>query len=92
MCALFGNDPYWGRVLAAVGTTDAEFDPNRIDVSFNGVRVCRDGAADPEAPTVDISGRDVALGVDLHVGTAEVTVFTNDLTLAYVHENSAYTS
>jgi glutamate N-acetyltransferase/amino-acid N-acetyltransferase len=92
MCALFGNDPYWGRVLAAVGTTDAAFDPDRIDVAFNGVRVCRDGAADPDAPVVDISGRDLEVGVDLHAGAAEVTVWTNDLTLAYVHENSAYTS
>ena len=92
MCALFGNDPYWGRVLAAIGTTDATFDPDRIDVAFNGVRVCRDGAADPEAPSVDISGRDLEVGVDLHAGSAEVTVWTNDLTLAYVHENSAYTS
>jgi glutamate N-acetyltransferase/amino-acid N-acetyltransferase len=92
MCALFGNDPYWGRVLAAVGTTDATFDPERIDVSFNGVRVCRDGAVDPDAPAVDISARDLEVGVDLRSGSAEVTVFTNDLTLAYVHENSAYTS
>jgi glutamate N-acetyltransferase/amino-acid N-acetyltransferase len=92
MCALFGNDPYWGRVLAAIGTTTATFDPGRIDVSFNGVRVCRDGAADPDAPAVDISARDLEVGVDLHAGSAEVTVFTNDLTLAYVHENSAYTS
>lgn len=92
MCALFGNDPYWGRVLAAIGTTDATFDPDRIDVAFNGIRVCRDGAADPEAPSVDISERDLEVCVDLHAGSAEVTVWTNDLTLAYVHENSAYTS
>ncbi|SHN44898.1 bifunctional ornithine acetyltransferase/N-acetylglutamate synthase [Cryptosporangium aurantiacum] len=92
MCALFGNDAYWGRVLAAVGTTDATFDPDQLDVSFNGVQVCKNGAADPDAPTVDISGRDLAVGVDLHAGTAEATVYTNDLTLAYVHENSAYTS
>lgn len=92
MCALFGNDPYWGRVLAAVGTTDATFDPGQVDVAFNGVRVCRAGVADPEAPAVDISARDLEVSVDLHAGTAEVTVWTNDLTLAYVHENSAYTS
>ena len=92
MCALFGNDAYWGRVLAAVGTTDATFDPDQLDVSFNGVRVCRGGTADPDAPDVDISGRDLEVGVDLHAGTAEATVWTNDLTLAYVHENSAYTS
>ncbi|GAA3382717.1 bifunctional glutamate N-acetyltransferase/amino-acid acetyltransferase ArgJ [Cryptosporangium minutisporangium] len=92
MCALFGNDAYWGRVLAAVGTTDATFDPDQLDVSFNGVRVCKNSAADPDAPEVDISGRDLELGVDLHAGNAEATVYTNDLTLAYVHENSAYTS
>ena len=92
MCALFGNDPYWGRVLAALGTTDATFDPDRIDVAFNGVRVCRDSAADPDAPAVDISGRDLEVRVDLQAGSVEVTVWTNDLTLAYVHENSAYTS
>jgi glutamate N-acetyltransferase/amino-acid N-acetyltransferase len=92
MCALYGNDPYWGRVLAAIGTTDATYDPDRIDVSFNGTRVCVNGASDTEAPRVDISGRDLEVGVDLHAGEAEVMVHTNDLTLAYVHENSAYTS
>lgn len=92
MCALFGNDPYWGRVLAAIGTTDATFDPDRIDVSFNGVPVCLNSTANLDVETPDISGRALEVGVELHAGTAEATVYTNDLTLAYVHENSAYTS
>ncbi|MFI5954148.1 bifunctional glutamate N-acetyltransferase/amino-acid acetyltransferase ArgJ [Cryptosporangium sp. NPDC051539] len=92
MCALFGNDPYWGRVLAAIGTTDATFDPDRIDVSFNGVPVCVNSAANPGETAVDISARNLALDVDLHAGEHTATVHTNDLTLAYVHENSAYTS
>ncbi|MFG1926185.1 bifunctional glutamate N-acetyltransferase/amino-acid acetyltransferase ArgJ [Cryptosporangium sp. NPDC048952] len=92
MCALFGNDPYWGRVLAAIGTTDATFDPDRIDVSFNGVKTCVNGTKNPEAETADITPRHLDLEVDLHAGTSTATVHTNDLTLAYVHENSAYTS
>ncbi|TQS41660.1 bifunctional glutamate N-acetyltransferase/amino-acid acetyltransferase ArgJ [Cryptosporangium phraense] len=92
MCALFGNDPYWGRVLAAIGTTDATFDPDRIDVSFNDVPVCVNSAANPQAHAADISARNLDITVDLHAGENTATVHTNDLTLAYVHENSAYTS
>lgn len=90
--AVFGNDPNWGRVLAAIGTTSAEFDPYRVDVSMNGVRVCAAGAPDQPRESVDLSSREVDILIDLHAGVAEATVFTNDLTHDYVHENSAYTS
>jgi glutamate N-acetyltransferase/amino-acid N-acetyltransferase len=91
-CAFFGNDPNWGRVLAAVGTTSAAFEPDALDVTINGVRVCRAGAAGEPRDLVDLSGRDVAVLVDLHAGPAAATVWTNDLSLAYVHENSAYST
>jgi glutamate N-acetyltransferase/amino-acid N-acetyltransferase len=91
-CALFGNDPNWGRVLAAVGTTPAAFDPDRLDVTMNGVLVCRDGAAFGDRSQVDLTGRKIRIGVELHAGQEAVTVWTNDLSLAYVHENSAYSS
>jgi glutamate N-acetyltransferase/amino-acid N-acetyltransferase len=89
-CALAGADPYWGRVLAAVGTTDATFDPDRLDVAFNGVRVCRDSQADPAAGPADISGRQVHLLLDLRSGAESATVWTTDLTPAYVHLNADY--
>lgn len=91
-CALFGEDPNWGRVLAAAGTTSAAFEPDQIDVAMNGVWVCRNGAAAADRSQVDLSDRDVRIVVDLHSGEAEATVWTNDLSLAYVHENSAYSS
>ncbi|TXR52610.1 bifunctional glutamate N-acetyltransferase/amino-acid acetyltransferase ArgJ [Quadrisphaera setariae] len=90
--AIFGNDPNWGRVLAAVGTTDAAFDPDALDVSFNGVQVCRAGGVGDPREGVDLSGREVRIVVDLHAGPATATVWTNDLTHDYVHENSAYSS
>ena len=90
--ALFGNDPNWGRILAAVGTTDAEFEPDRIDVAVNGVWVCRAGAAAEDRSKVDLSGRDVGITVHLHEGEMSATVWTTDLSHAYVHENSAYSS
>ncbi len=90
--ALFGNDPNWGRVLAAVGTTEAEFEPDRLDVAMNGVWVCRTGAAAEDRSKVDLSGREVTITIDLHAGAAQATVWTNDLTHDYVHENSAYSS
>ena len=90
--AVFGNDPNWGRVLAAIGTTSAEFDPYRVDVSMNGVRVCHNGGPDAPRDQVDISGRFVLLELELAAGSAEATILTNDLTHAYVHENSAYSS
>ena len=90
--AIFGNDPNWGRVLAAIGTTAAEFDPYRVDVVMNDVRVCSDGGPDRPREEVDLTGRAVSLVIDLKVGDAEATILTNDLTHDYVHENSAYAS
>jgi glutamate N-acetyltransferase/amino-acid N-acetyltransferase len=90
--AVFGNDPNWGRVLAAVGTTAAEFDPFGIDVAMNGVRVCRAGQPDQPRTLVDLTERAVQVVIDLHAGEAGATVWTNDLTHDYVHENSAYAS
>ncbi len=91
-CAISGEDPNWGRVLAAVGTTDAAFQPERLAVALNGVWVCRDGAAGEDRTKVDLTGRLVTITVDLAAGDAEATVWTNDLTAAYVHENSAYST
>ncbi len=90
--AVFGNDPNWGRVLAAVGTTSAQFDPLALDVSINGVQVCRACGVGEDRSKVDMSGREVHVVVDLHAGEAEATVWTNDLTHEYVHENSAYST
>ncbi len=90
--AIFGNDPNWGRVLAAIGTTQAEFDPYAVDVSFNGVRLCSDGAPDRPRDEVDLTPRATAVLIDLKAGDAEATILTNDLTHDYVHENSAYSS
>jgi glutamate N-acetyltransferase/amino-acid N-acetyltransferase len=91
-CAFFGNDPNWGRVLAAVGTTSAAFEPDALDVAINGVQVCRAGAAGDPRDLVDLAGRDIHVLVGLHAGAATATVWTNDLSLAYVHENSAYST
>lgn len=90
--AVFGNDPNWGRVLASIGTTQAAFDPADLDVAMNGVWVCRKStpAADPES--VDLKPREVSVTIDLKAGSERATVWTNDLTHAYVHENSAYSS
>ncbi|MGN6446793.1 bifunctional glutamate N-acetyltransferase/amino-acid acetyltransferase ArgJ [Amnibacterium sp.] len=90
--AVFGNDPNWGRVLAAVGTTSARFDPFGIDVAMNGVQVCRAGQPDQPRALVDLTDRAVHVLIDLHAGDATATVWTNDLTHDYVHENSAYSS
>jgi glutamate N-acetyltransferase/amino-acid N-acetyltransferase len=94
--AIYGNDPNWGRVLAQVGTVPeqvAPFDPEQLDVSVNGVMVCRAGGAHEDPSLVDLAAnRLVTIGIDLHAGPAEVTLWTNDLTHAYVEENSAYTS
>jgi glutamate N-acetyltransferase/amino-acid N-acetyltransferase len=91
-CAVFGEDPNWGRVLASVGTTAAAFDPYAIDVRFNGVQVCKAGEAFEDESLVRFEGRDVLLLIDLHAGDATATIRTNDLTTAYVHENSAYST
>jgi glutamate N-acetyltransferase/amino-acid N-acetyltransferase len=90
--ALFGNDPNWGRILAAVGTTAAAFEPDALDVAVNGVWVCKGGAAADDRSTVDLSGRAVTIRIDLHAGADEATIWTNDLSHAYVHENSAYST
>jgi glutamate N-acetyltransferase / amino-acid N-acetyltransferase len=91
-CAVFGNDPNWGRVLAAVGTTTAAFDPASLDVSMNGVQVCRSGGVGEDRSLVDLTAREVLVVVDLHAGDATATIWTNDLTHDYVHENSAYST
>ncbi|WP_296140956.1 bifunctional glutamate N-acetyltransferase/amino-acid acetyltransferase ArgJ [uncultured Tessaracoccus sp.] len=91
-CAVFGNDPNWGRVLSAIGVTDAAFDPDRIDVSFNGVMVCRAGAIGEDRALVDLGEREVHVLVDLHEGAERATVWTNDLTHDYVRENAEYSS
>ena len=90
--AVFGNDPNWGRVLAAVGTTSAAFDPYDIDVSINGVMVCRSGEPGESRELVDLTPRAVRVLIDLKSGLDTATVWTNDLTHDYVHENSAYSS
>ncbi|HSP76188.1 MAG TPA: bifunctional ornithine acetyltransferase/N-acetylglutamate synthase, partial [Cryobacterium sp.] len=82
----------WGRVLAAVGTTDAAFDPYGIDVAINGVQVCTAGEPDQPRELVDLTPRSVSVLIDLHEGTETATIWTNDLTHAYVEENSAYSS
>ena len=90
--AVYGNDPNWGRILAAVGTTSAEFDPYNIDVSINGVSVSRKGQPDQSRDLVDMTPRKVDILISLNAGSAEATVYTNDLSHAYVTENSEYSS
>lgn len=90
--AIYGNDPNWGRILAAVGTTNAVFDPYNIDVSINGQLVSSKGAPAGDRSLVDLSPRRVEILIDLNSGSSEATVVTNDLTHAYVEENSAYSS
>ncbi|MFE0460613.1 bifunctional glutamate N-acetyltransferase/amino-acid acetyltransferase ArgJ [Kitasatospora sp. NPDC058965] len=91
-CAIHGEDPNWGRVLAAIGTTDAAFDPDRLDVAINGVWVCRAGATGEDRTLVDMTDRQVVITARLNAGTAAATLWTNDLTADYVHENSAYST
>ncbi len=90
--ALFGGDPNWGRILAAIGTTSALFDPDEVNVSINGVWVCRAGAAADDRTKADLSGRNVHVVIDLVAGVESATVWTNDLSIGYVHENSAYST
>ncbi|RYU11146.1 bifunctional glutamate N-acetyltransferase/amino-acid acetyltransferase ArgJ [Nocardioides iriomotensis] len=90
--AVFGKDPNWGRVLASIGTTDAAFDPADLDVAMNGVWVCRGSEPSEDPAKVDLTAREVNVTIDLKAGDARATVWTNDLTHAYVHENSAYSS
>ena len=91
-CALAGSDPNWGRVLSAVGTTDAVFDPDRLNVAMNGVWVCRAGAPGDDRSKVDLTGKDITITVDLSAGPQSAVILTTDLTEAYVHENSAYST
>lgn len=90
--AIFGKDPNWGRILASVGTTQAAFDPADLDVALNGVWVCRGSVPAEDPAGIDLGPRDVTVTVDLKAGDATATIWTNDLTHAYVHENSAYSS
>jgi glutamate N-acetyltransferase/amino-acid N-acetyltransferase len=89
-CAVFGQDPNWGRVLAAIGTTTADFEPERIDVAFNGVQVCRDGSIGDPRDLVDLSGHEVRVEINLRNGPHAATVWTNDLSYDYVRENAEY--
>jgi glutamate N-acetyltransferase / amino-acid N-acetyltransferase len=91
-CAIGGEDPNWGRVLAAVGTTDAVFEPDRLNVAINGIWVCRHGAVGDERSKVDLKPKDVTITVDLSAGPHSAIILTTDLTAAYVHENSAYST
>ncbi|MFF1519977.1 bifunctional glutamate N-acetyltransferase/amino-acid acetyltransferase ArgJ [Streptomyces sp. NPDC058305] len=91
-CALHGEDPNWGRVLSAIGTTKAAFEPDRLNVAINGVWVCKNGGVGEDRDRVDMRYREVHVVADLAGGDATATIWTNDLTADYVHENSAYSS
>ncbi|MFI2616569.1 bifunctional glutamate N-acetyltransferase/amino-acid acetyltransferase ArgJ [Streptomyces sp. NPDC018584] len=91
-CALHGEDPNWGRVLSAIGTTSAAFDPNQLNVAINGVWVCKNGSVGEDRDLVDMRYREVVITADLAAGEETATIWTNDLTADYVHENSAYSS
>ena len=91
-CAIGGADPNWGRVLAAIGTTAAEFEPDQLSVAINGVWVCKDGTGAADRDAVDLSGRDVTITADLAAGPDTATIWTTDLTERYVYENSAYST
>jgi glutamate N-acetyltransferase / amino-acid N-acetyltransferase len=90
--AFFGSDPNWGRVAMAVGNAPTDFDPNKLDITINGVEVCRAGGAGEDRHKADLSGRDITVEVDLHAGRGSATVLTTDLSHGYVEENSAYSS
>ncbi|CAM5665110.1 bifunctional glutamate N-acetyltransferase/amino-acid acetyltransferase ArgJ [Streptomyces narbonensis] len=91
-CAIHGEDPNWGRVLSAIGTTAAAFDPDQLDVAINGVWVCRNGSVGEDRELVDMRYREVVITADLAAGTESAVIWANDLTADYVHENSAYSS
>jgi glutamate N-acetyltransferase/amino-acid N-acetyltransferase len=91
-CAIHGEDPNWGRVLSAIGTTRAAFEPDRLNVAINGVWVCKNGGVGEDREKVDMRYREVHIVADLAAGTETATIWTNDLTADYVHENSAYSS
>jgi len=89
-CAIFGGDPNWGRILAAAGSAEAQYDPSNVDVTLNGVKVAIASAPGEDRTLVDFSAKEVSIIIDLHAGPHEATILTNDLTHDYVHENSAY--
>ncbi|KUL51770.1 MULTISPECIES: bifunctional glutamate N-acetyltransferase/amino-acid acetyltransferase ArgJ [unclassified Streptomyces] len=91
-CALHGEDPNWGRVLSAIGTTSAAFEPDRLNVAINGVWVCKNGSVGEDRDLVDMRYREIVVTADLAAGAETATIWTNDLTADYVHENSAYSS
>ncbi|WP_427923582.1 bifunctional glutamate N-acetyltransferase/amino-acid acetyltransferase ArgJ [Streptomyces sp. cg40] len=91
-CAIHGEDPNWGRVLSAIGTTKAAFEPDRLNVAINGVWVCKNGGVGEDRDKVDMRYREVHIVADLAAGSETATIWTNDLTADYVHENSAYSS
>ncbi|MFK4147867.1 bifunctional glutamate N-acetyltransferase/amino-acid acetyltransferase ArgJ [Streptomyces sp. NPDC004065] len=91
-CAIHGEDPNWGRVLSAIGTTSAAFEPDRLNVAINGVWVCKNGGVGEDRDQVDMRYREVHIVADLAAGDETATIWTNDLTADYVHENSAYSS
>ncbi|MFC8273475.1 bifunctional glutamate N-acetyltransferase/amino-acid acetyltransferase ArgJ [Streptomyces sp. NPDC057271] len=91
-CAIHGEDPNWGRVLSAIGTTAAAFDPDQLNVAINGVWVCRNGSVGEDRDLVDMRFREVTITADLAAGSETAVIWANDLTADYVHENSAYSS
>lgn len=91
-CAIHGEDPNWGRVLSAIGTTKAAFEPDELNVAINGVWVCRNGGVGEDRDLVDMRYREVKITADLAAGTESAVIWANDLTADYVHENSAYSS
>ena len=91
-CAMFGEDPNWGRILAAVGAADAEIDSDKIDVYLNNAKVCANGSAIDLIEKVSLNDRNISIKVDLKIGTFTATIYTNDLSTQYVHENSAYST
>jgi len=91
-CAIHGEDPNWGRVISAAGTTNATFEPDEIAVAINGIWVCRNGSVGEDRSLVDMSGREVIIEVNLQAGDVDLSLWTNDLTADYVHENSAYST
>ncbi|MER7643025.1 bifunctional glutamate N-acetyltransferase/amino-acid acetyltransferase ArgJ [Streptomyces sp. NPDC126522] len=91
-CAIHGEDPNWGRVLSAIGTTKAAFEPDQLNVAINGVWVCKNGGVGEDRDKVDMRYREVHIVADLAAGSETATIWTNDLTADYVHENSAYSS
>ncbi|MFF1733390.1 bifunctional glutamate N-acetyltransferase/amino-acid acetyltransferase ArgJ [Streptomyces sp. NPDC058247] len=91
-CAIHGEDPNWGRVLSAIGTTSAAFEPDQLNVAINGVWVCKNGGVGEDRELVDMRYREVVITADLAAGSETATIWTNDLTADYVHENSAYSS